>query len=74
MARATRTSSCAWAARSPSSAAPSVSSTRITLQVVSGYSGTYSYDNRLANTPPPFFPTTGSHYDVISWQRVTSTL
>ena len=41
-----------------------------TLQMVSGFGGNYSYDNRLANTPPPFFPTTSSQYQVLSWQRV----
>lgn len=29
------------------------------------------YDNRLADHPPPFFPTTGNHYDLLSWQRIT---
>ncbi len=28
------------------------------------------YDNRLASHPPPFFPTTSSQYQVLSWQRV----
>ncbi len=28
------------------------------------------YDNRLGNTPPPYFPTTGTQYEVVSWQRV----
>ena len=37
--------------------------------LTSGYQEQYHYDTRLANTPPPFFPTTGSHYDVVSWQR-----
>ena len=41
-----------------------------TSQMVTGYAGNYSYDNRLANTPPPFFPTTSSQYAVLSWQRV----
>ena len=41
-----------------------------TLQMVTGFGGNYSYDNRLANTPPPFFPTTSSQYQVLSWQRV----
>lgn len=42
-----------------------------TLQSVSGFSGDYSYDARLASAPPPFFPTTSSQYQVLSWQRVT---
>ena len=41
-----------------------------TSQMVTGYAGNYSYDGRLANTPPPFFPTTSSQYSVLSWQRV----
>ena len=41
-----------------------------TLQTVSGLGGSYFYDARLANTPPPFFPTTSSQYQVLSWQRV----
>ena len=32
------------------------------------------YDNRLGNTPPPFFPTTGSQYEVVSWQRSSGLL
>ena len=42
--------------------------------IANGYNEQYHYDNRLADHPPPFFPTTGSHYDVLSWQRVTTTL
>lgn len=45
-----------------------------TRSQVSGYSGTYSYDNRLAVNPPPYFPTTSHNYDVISWQRVAAPL
>lgn len=44
------------------------------LNVVSGIPCSRLYDNRLANHPPPFFPTTSSRYDVISWQRVTKPL
>lgn len=32
------------------------------------------YDNRLGTAPPPFFPTTGNKYEVLSWQRVGSTI
>ena len=42
--------------------------------IINGYNEIYHYDSRLADTPPPFFPTTGSHYDIISWQRVITTL
>ena len=41
-----------------------------TLQVTSGFSGSYSYDGRLASSPPPFFPTTSNQYNILSWQRV----
>jgi len=34
-----------------------------------GYNKDYKYDPRMADTPPPFFPTTGG-YDVLSWQYV----
>jgi len=32
------------------------------------------YDTRLGNAPPPFFPTTGNQYEVISWQRASGLL
>jgi len=35
--------------------------------VQSGYAKNYIYDPRLANTPPPFYPTTGC-YDRLSWK------
>ena len=34
-----------------------------------GYAKDYTYDPRLATTPPPFYPTTGS-YDRLSWRVV----
>jgi hypothetical protein len=40
----------------------------------SGMAESYYYDARLASNPPPYFPTTLTSYDVISWQRVTSTI
>ena len=39
-----------------------------------GMASSFNYDGRLADTPPPYFPTTGNVYDVLSWQRVTNTL
>ena len=42
--------------------------------ITGGYNEVYHYDNRLADNPPPFFPTTGNDYDIVSWQRVTNTL
>lgn len=44
------------------------------LNVVSGIPCSRLYDNRLADHPPPYFPTTGTHYDVVSWQRVIAPL
>jgi len=35
---------------------------------VSGYNKDYHYDPRMADSPPPYFPTTGE-YDVKSWQE-----
>ncbi len=35
--------------------------------IVTGYSKNYSYDPRMADNPPPYFPTTGQ-FDVITWQ------
>jgi hypothetical protein len=32
------------------------------------------YDDRLTNMPPPYYPTTGTTYKVLSWQRVGQTL
>lgn len=34
-----------------------------------GYAKDYWYDQRMADTPPPYFPTTGG-YDRISWRRL----
>lgn len=42
-----------------------------TGQIVTGYAKNYWYDPRLANNPPPYFPTTGL-YDRISWKRTTN--
>jgi hypothetical protein len=35
----------------------------------SGYAKNYYYDTRMADNPPPYFPTTGG-YDRISWQKL----
>ncbi|MEO7715509.1 MAG: hypothetical protein ABIY70_04865 [Capsulimonas sp.] len=42
--------------------------------LTNGYQEQYHYDSRLADHPPPFFPTTGNHYDLLSWQRVSGML
>lgn len=38
--------------------------------LATGYAKDYYYDPRLADAPPPFFPTTGS-YDRTSWRRLS---
>lgn len=43
----------------------------VTGKIVTGYAKDYWYDPRLANNPPPYFPTTGL-YDRISWKRTTT--
>ncbi len=44
------------------------------LTVTHGIPCSRFYDNRLADHPPPFFPTTSSQYQVLSWQRVVTPL
>ena len=44
------------------------------LQLTNGFNTQFNYDARMRNNPPPFFPTTGNQYDVISWQQVAQTL
>jgi hypothetical protein len=34
--------------------------------IYTGYSKSYRYDDRLMNTSPPYFPTTGA-YEILSW-------
>ena len=36
--------------------------------VITGYSKSYRYDDRLMNQSPPYFPTTGS-YEILSWYK-----
>ena len=43
-------------------------------EVINGLFFDRRYDNRLADTPPPYFPTTGKLYNVLSWRRVGQTL
>lgn len=45
-----------------------------TLQLVNGFNTQFNYDARMRNNPPPFFPTTGNQYNIISWQQVQATL
>lgn len=42
--------------------------------IASGWNENYHYDTRLADHPPPYFPTTGNHYTVNSYQTVLSML
>ncbi|MBN9503397.1 MAG: hypothetical protein BGO01_01775 [Armatimonadetes bacterium 55-13] len=37
--------------------------------LATGYAKDYYYDARMADNPPPFFPTTGG-YDKVSWRRI----
>jgi hypothetical protein len=37
--------------------------------MLGGFAEHYHYDPRLANDPPPFFPTTGNNYLIMSWSR-----
>ena len=39
-----------------------------------GFNTQFNYDARMRNTPPPFFPTTGSLYTLYSWQQVAQPL
>ncbi|MDX1932752.1 MAG: hypothetical protein SFU56_09125 [Capsulimonadales bacterium] len=39
-----------------------------------GFAVNRNYDSRVANTPPPFFPSTGNQYKIRSYQRVAATL
>lgn len=44
------------------------------LQLTAGFNTQFNYDARMRNSPPPFFPTTGNQYNIISWQQVAQTL
>ena len=37
--------------------------------MVSGFTKDYYYDERMMDTPPPYFPTTGK-YDLLSWKQI----
>jgi hypothetical protein len=37
--------------------------------MLAGFHEHYHYDARLENNPPPFFPTTGNQYTIVSWTR-----
>lgn len=40
--------------------------------LLGGFHEHYHYDPRLANDPPPYFPTTGTGYSILSWTRANS--
>lgn len=42
--------------------------------LVTGFNTQFNYDQRLRDTPPPYFPTTGNQYDIVSWQQVNTTI
>ncbi|HEX5324338.1 MAG TPA: hypothetical protein VFW40_11165 [Capsulimonadaceae bacterium] len=42
--------------------------------LLAGLAEHYLYDPRLGTRPPPFFPTTGNNYTVISWKAVNATI
>ncbi len=44
------------------------------LQLTNGFNTQFNYDARMRNNPPPYFPTTGSQYNLISWQNVAAPL
>ena len=41
-----------------------------TLLLEHGFNTQFNYDARMRNNPPPFFPTTGYTYSIVSWQQV----
>ena len=45
-----------------------------TLQLEHGFNTQFNYDARMRNNPPPFFPTTGYTYSIVSWQQVAQPL
>jgi hypothetical protein len=44
------------------------------LQLSNGFNTQFNYDARMRNNPPPFFPTTGFTYSIISWHQVAQPL
>ena len=44
------------------------------LQLTNGFNTQFNYDARMRNNPPPFFPTTGYTYSIISWHQVAQPL
>lgn len=44
------------------------------LQLSNGFNTQFNYDARMRNNPPPFFPTTGYTYSIISWHQAAAPL
>ena len=44
------------------------------LQLTNGFNTQFNYDARMRNNPPPFFPTTGNSYTIVSWRQVAQTV
>ena len=43
-------------------------------KLTGGFNTQFNYDQRMRDNPPPYFPTTGNYYDIVSWQVVQVTL
>ncbi len=44
------------------------------LKLTNGFNTQFNYDARMRNNPPPYFPTTGNTYNMVSWKQVAQTL
>ena len=44
------------------------------FDVITGFERILSYDKRVANNPPPYFPGTGQAYEIVSYQRILTPL
>jgi len=40
-----------------------------TATLTAGYEHKMAYDPRLQTNPPPYFPTTGNKYSILSWSQ-----
>ncbi len=39
-------------------------------KLTGGFNTQFNYDQRMRDNPPPYFPTTGNYYDIMSWKVV----
>jgi hypothetical protein len=44
------------------------------LNLTAGFSQSNNYDDRMVNDPPPYFPSTGNIYVLVSMERVMNVL